>query len=122
MYFGVAPENIYRPARFFGSGQSKPTDEWLWVRPNIPKLGMGPTDQTDVGIWARTNRPNSSMGQTEQADDGAWARPNRSNSGMGQTEQLDRIFAQAMSSVAPDALSATEVHLVYTCLGSRASS
>ena len=81
-------------------GQTEQTKIWVLARPNRPEYGYWPgqTDQ-NMGI--------GQTGQNEIATD--------------QTEGATHIFSRPLWTVAPDPLSATQVGLANTCLGSRTS-
>ena len=127
------------------------TEFWLWARPSRLKNGYGPHKVTEDRLWAgttsrltisyetdrtepiqvcaRQNKPITVYGP-DRTDSIQFRtiRPKRSNSGqtehacIGQLEQLHRKFVKTMSSVAPDPLSAAQICLVHTCLGSGDSS
>ena len=128
--FGYWPD---RADRNLGVGQTEQTEIWVLSWPNRPKYGYWP-DRTDRNL---------DIGQTEQAETLVLARPNEPkygywpdrtdrNMGIGQTEQTKiaigqtegatHIFSRPLWTVAPDPLSATQVGLANTCLGSRTSS
>ena len=85
----------------FGSYLTEQTKIWVLARPNRPKFGYWP-DRTDRNMGIR---------QTEQT-----------KIATGQTECATQIFSRPLWTVAPDPLSATQVGLANTCLGSRTSS
>ena len=116
-----------------GTGQTEQTEIWVLARPHRPNygywpvrtdriLGIGQTEQAEIWVLARPNRPkygywpdrtdrNMGIGQTEQT-----------KIVIGQTEGATQISSRPLWTVAPDPLSATQVGLANTCLGSRTSS
>ena len=119
--------------RGLGMDQTKQTDDWEWARANRPATGYGPdetdrslgigqTEQTDDWVWIRRSRPMFAYWPDRTYPNQVWTRQNRPNFGMGQTERRDRKFFQTMSLVAPNPLSANQVGLAHTCLGSPTSS
>ena len=98
-----------RTDRNMGIGQTEQTEIWVLARPNRPKYGYWP-DRTDR---------NMGIGQTE-----IWvlARPNRLKLPLARRKARPNFFPDHCGRSHRTPLSATQVGLANTCLGSRTSS
>ena len=102
----------YWPDRNMSIGQTKQTEIWVLARPNRPKYGYWP-DRTDRNLG---------IGQTEQAEIWVFARPNRLKLPLARRKAPPKFFSDHCGWSHRNPLSAIQVGLANTCLGSRTSS
>ena len=95
-----------------GIGQTEPTEIWVLARLNRSKFGNWPD---------RTYR-NMGIGQTEQTEIWVFARPNRLKLPLARRKARPKFFPDHCGRSHWTPLSATQVGLANTCLGSRTSS
>ena len=127
-----------------GFGQTEQTEIWVLATPNRQKygywphqtdrnMGIGHTKQTEIWVLARPNRPkygywpdrtdrNMGIGQTEQTEIWVFARPNRLKLPLARRKTRPKFFPDHCGRLHWNPLSATQVGLANTCLGSLTSS
>ena len=127
-----------------GFGRTEHPEIWVLARPHRPKYGYWPdrtdrhlgidqTEQTEIWVMARPNRPkygyspdrtdrNMGIRQTEQTEIWVFARPNRLKMPLARRKARPNFFLDHCGRSHWTCLSATQVGLANTCLGSRTSS
>ena len=95
-----------------GIGQTEQTKIWVLARPNRPNFGYWPD---------RTGR-NLGIGQTEQTEIWVFAGPNRLKLPLARRKARPKFLPDHCGRSHRTPLSATQVGLANTCLGSRTSS
>ena len=139
--YGYWPD---RTDRDIGLGQTEQTEIWVLARPNRQKygywpdrtdrnMGIGQTEQTKIWVLARPNRPkfgywpdrtgrNLGISQTRQTEIRAFARPHRLKLPLARRKARPNFFPDHCGRSHRTHLSATQIGLDNTCLGSRSLS